>query len=325
MKNYIIIFLFAFVITSCKENKKETDSTAVENKLTTQDIDYPVIKVGKGPDALFLTPNKSFLYVANVEDTLISVIDTQTDKVLKNIEGIRYPWGFVQLAESNLVAVSGYDKQVVIIDFDNHTILKEKLFKTHIGGITANRKGDLIYVIAIDDNKVLQLDATTLNILKTFPTGKGPDGIGISENDSKLFVTNTEDGSISVIDIETGKKSIIKTGGKPELIHGNKDHSLLYISNFFGNKIHIIDTEKGEIVKEIEGVKTPEEAVLSKDENILYVVSFDLSEVFVYDAVTLEKQSVTYKTGNKPIGVMPVGNKLYVSNYGDNSISIISK
>jgi len=47
VKNYIIIFLFAFVITSCKENKKETDSTAVENKLTTQDIDYPVIKVGK--------------------------------------------------------------------------------------------------------------------------------------------------------------------------------------------------------------------------------------------------------------------------------------
>ena len=128
-----------------------------------------------------------------------------------------------------------------------------------------------------------------------------------------------------MIDIETGKQSILKTGGKPELIHSNKDHSLLYISNFFGNKIHIIDTENGEIVKEIENIKTPEEAILSEDENILYVVSFDLSEVYVYDAVKLEKKSISYETGNKPIGVMPVGNKLYVSNYGDNSISIINK
>ena len=325
MKKYIFIYLFSVVLVSCKEIKKESDTTSVENNTVEKKTRYPSIKVGKGPDALFLTPDMSFLYVANVEDTLISVIDTQTDKVLKNIGGIRYPWGFVQLAESNLVAVSGYDKQVAIIDFNNHTILKEKLFETHIGGITANKKGDLIYTISIDDNKVLQLDATTLNILKTFPTGKGPDGIGISGNDSKLFVTNTEDGSISVIDIETGKQSILKTGGKPELIHANKDHSLLYISNFLKNKIHIIDTEKGEIITEINNVVTPEEAVLSEDEKLLYVVSFDLGELSVYDASTLEKQLVTYRTGKKPIGSMPVGNKLYVSNYGDNSISIINK
>jgi YVTN family beta-propeller protein len=325
MKKFLYIFIVVVLLASCKEKQRETDTTIIESNSVENNTNSSVVYVSKGPDALFLTPDKSFLYVANVEDTLISVIDTQKDKVLKNIEGIKYPWGFVQLAESNLVAVSGYDKQVVIINFENHKILKEKLFETHIGGITANKKGDLIYVIAIDDNKVLQLDATTLNILKTFYTGKGPDGIGISENDSKLFVTNTEDGSISVIDIATGKQSILKTGGKPELIHSNKGRSLLYISNFFGNKIHIIDTKNGEIVKEIKNIKTPEEAVLSEEENLLYVVSFDLSKVYVYDAVTLEKKSISYKTGNKPIGVMPVGNKLYVSNYGDNSISIINK
>ncbi|WP_282161049.1 YncE family protein [Ulvibacterium marinum] len=325
MKKFLYILILTLLLASCKEKQRGTDTTIIESNTVDNNTNSSVVYVGKGPDALFLTPDKSFLYVANVEDTLISVIDTQTDKVLKNIEGIRYPWGFAQLAESNLLAASGYDKQVVIIDSDNHTILKEKLFETHIGGITANKKGDLIYVIAIDDNKVFQLDATTLNILKTFSTGKGPDGIGISGNDSRLFVTNTEDGSISVIDIATGQQSILKTGGKPELIHSNKDHSLLYISNFFGNRIHIIDTKNGEIVKEIENIKTPEEAVLSEDGNLLYVVSFDLSEVYVYDAFTLEKKLISYETGNKPIGLMPVGNKLYVSNYGDNSISIINK
>ncbi|WP_430426284.1 YncE family protein [Maribacter litoralis] len=325
MKNHIIILLFAIVMVSCKENKKETDSTIVESKVIAQDIASPIINVGKGPDALFLTPNKSFLYVANVEDTLVSVIDTQTDQNVKSINGIKYPWGFTRLAKSNLVAVSGYDKQLVIIDFTNHSIVNQNVFKTHLGGIASDKEGKFIYVIAIDDNKVLQLNSKTLKIVNTFSTGKGPDGIGISKDDSTLFVTNTEDGTISVINILSNTQKIIETGGKPELIHYNKDHSLLYISNFLKNKIHIIDTEKGEIVKEIENIKTPEEAVLSEDEKLLYVVSFDSGELNVYDASTLEKQSITYKTGNKPIGVMPLGNKLYVSNYGDNSISVIKK
>jgi YVTN family beta-propeller protein len=312
-------------MVSCKENNKERDSAIIESKAITKGVDYPVIKVGKGPDALFLTPNKSFLYVANVEDTIITVVDTQTDKVIKSINGIKYPWGFTRLAKSNIVAVSAYDKQLAIVDFTNHTIVNQKVFETHLGGISSDKEGKYIYVISIDDNKVLQLNSKTLTIINTFSTGKGPDGIGISSDDNTLFVTNTEDGTISVINIISNTHKIIETGGKPELIHYNRDHSLLYISNFLKNKIHIIDTKKGEIIKEIENVTTPEEAVLSEDEKLLYVVSFELGELNVYDPFTLEKQSITYKTGNKPIGVIPMENKLYVSNYGDNSISVINK
>jgi len=48
-------------------------------------------------------------------------------------------------------------------------------------------------------------------------------------------------------------------------------------------------------------------------------------KVFVYDAVTYKKLIKEYSVGNKPIGVMPALNdtKLFVSNYGDNSVSVI--
>jgi YVTN family beta-propeller protein len=326
VKKYLFIYLFAIVFISCKESKKGNDSMIMnESEAIVNEIDFPIIKVGKGPDALFLTPDKSFLYVANVEDSLVSVVDTKTEQVIKTIGAIKYPWGFTRLAESNLVAISAYDKQLVVVDFTSHTIVNERNFDTNLGGITSDKKGKYIYVISIKDNKVLQLNANTLKIIKTFATGKGPDGISISGDDLILFVTNTKDGTISVINVETQNQKIIETGGKPELIHSNKDNTLIYISNFFKNKIHIIDTEKGEIINEIENIITPEEAVLSEDEKLLYVVSFDLGELSVYDAITLEKLSITYKTGNKPIGVMPLANKLYVSNYGDNSITIINK
>jgi len=106
-------------------------------------------------------------------------------------------------------------------------------------------------------------------------------------------------------------------------MHYNHDHSLLFISNFIESKVHVVDAEKGEIIHEIKGVNSPEEAVLSAGGKRLYVVSFDNTGIYVYDAGTYQKSGGVYKTGNKPIGVMPVKSTLFVSNYGDNSVSVI--
>ncbi len=327
MKSYIgLLVVLIFVFNACSEIKKE--NVQIQNKSENVDKQSKVntIPVGKGPDALFLTPDEKYLYVANVEDNFISVINTQTEKVENKIEGIKYPWGFTRLGKTNLVAVSGYEKQIVVIDFSIHKIVKQKKFKENLGGITSTKNGKIIYVIETGKNRALKLNAGSLKILDSYKTGKGPDGIGISKDDSKIFTTNTKDGTISIINVKTKKTKILNFGGgKPELVHYNKDHSLLFISNFKLNKIHIISTETDKIIHEITDLQSPEEAVLSQNEKLLYVVNFGAKKVFVYDAVTYKKLIKEYSVGNKPIGVMPALNdtKLFVSNYGDNSVSVI--
>jgi len=54
-------------------------------------------------------------------------------------------------------------------------------------------------------------------------------------------------------------------------------------------------------------------------------VNFNATKVYVYEIPGYEKINQEYSTGNKPIGVIPVNNKLYVTNYGDNSVSVIKK
>ena len=284
-----------------------------------------IIAVGKGPDALFLTPDERYLYVANVEDSFISIIDTRADKVVQTIDGTDYPWGFTRLGESNLVAVSGWDKGVDVIDFSTHKIVRSKRYEQNLGGIASTKDGQTLFVIATAANKVLKIGAESLAILDEYATGNGPDGIGISKDENKIYVTNTKDGAISIIDLKTKKTKVIKTGGKPELIHYNHDHSLLYISNFFENKVHILNTETDKIIHEIIGLDGPEEAVLSKSGKQLYVVNFNSSKVYSYDAKTYEKLPQEFAVGTKPIGVVPAVNdsKLYVTNYGDNAVSVI--
>ncbi|RMF67691.1 MAG: YncE family protein [Calditrichaeota bacterium] len=320
MKTSSVLLLLLGLSTACGQGAQNAPKEAPEH------TQVKTIPVGKGPDALFLTPDERFLYVANVEDRFISVIDTRTDKVVQTIDGADYPWGFVRLGESNLVAVSGYDKGVDLIDFTRHQIVKSQRFQHNLGGITATKDGKTLFVVATDANQVLKLDAGTLEVQDRYATGNGPDGVGVSMDGRKLYVTNTKDGTISVIDMESKKTRLLQTGGKPELIHSNEDHSLLFISNFFENKIHVLDTRTDEIVHEITGLDGPEEAVLSKSGDVLFVVNFNSSKIYTYDARTYRKRPEVFTVGTKPIGVVSAlhDSKLYVSNYGDNAVGVIA-
>ena len=175
-------------------------------------------------------------------------------------------------------------------------------------------------------NSALKIDAYSLKILDSYKTGNAPDGIGISKDDTKIYTTNTTDGTISIIDTKSKKTKLIEVGGKPELVHYNHDHSLLFISNFKLNKVHIVNTETDKIIHEINGLNSPEEAVISKSEKLLYVVNFGSKKINVYDAANYQKLDQEYSVGNKPIGVFSALNdtKLFVSNYGDNTVSVIN-
>ena len=316
MNKLAFLLVLLFWGTACgQEAQNHTQSTS----------QAATISVGIGPDALFLTPDENFLYVANVEDSFISVIDTRTDKVAQTIDGTDYPWGFTRLGETNLVAVSGWDKGIDIIDFATHKIVRSKRYEHNLGGITSTKDGKTLFLVATEANKALKVDAATLAITDEFETGIGPDGVGISKNETRIYVTNTKDGTISIINVKTKETRLIKTGGKPELIHANEDRSLLFISNFFENKIHILDSETGKIVDEITRLDGPEEAALSKTGKVLFVVNFNSSKVFSYDAKSYNKLAEEFAVGTKPIGIVSAGNdsKLYVSNYGDNTVSVI--
>lgn len=326
MKKLLVFSLISLaVLSSCSDkNEKAVEKKKPVDQITSEK--HKSIKVGKGPDALFLTPDEKILYVANVEDDFISIINTESEEVVGKIEGIKYPWGFTHLGNSNLVAVSGYDKQLVVIDFSKHQIVKEKKFSNNLGGITSTSNGKFIFIIETDKNTALKLDANSLKILDSYKTGDGPDGIGISKDDSKIYTTNTKDGTISVIDTKTKKFSLLKVGGKPELVHYNHDRSLLFISNFKLNKVYVIDTKSDKMIHEITDLKSPEEAVLSKSEELLYVVNFDSKKINVYDAANFQKLEREYSVGNKPIGIISAlsDTKLFVTNYGDNTVTVVN-
>jgi len=222
LRGLIVVFYIALSITAIATI---VFARGLKNVVLAKNTKINNVSVGKGPDALFLTPDEKFLYVANVEDTFISVIDTKQDKVTKQIDGVDYPWGFTRLGNTNLVAVSGWDKGIDIIDFTKQEVVKSERYEHNLGGISSTKDGKYIFVVATEVNKAFKIDANALNIVDEYKTGNGPDGIGISPDDKKIYITNTKDGTISIIKLDDKTSKLINTGGKPELIHSNRDRS----------------------------------------------------------------------------------------------------
>lgn len=320
MIRMLYILLPLFVVSSCKDKPKSTVSE-VDSIVA---LNSNQISVGKGPDALFVTPNKKYVYVANVEDTLVSVVDVQTDSVIAEIENLKYPWGFTQLAESDNVAVSNHGGTIGIIDYETHNVIRSKDYGTPLGGITSSDNGKKLFVVAIDKDEVYEINSESLEIVRTFKTGKGPDGIGLSANNSKIYITNTTDGTISIIDTKTKEEKVLNKGGKPELIHNGKNNENLLISNFENNEAYILNTETDSIVHTINDLNGPEEVVQSNDGKTYYIVNFKSSKVYVFDAENYQKLPKEYEVGKSPIGFIQIDeNKAYVSNYADNTLTIL--
>lgn len=324
IKHKVYFYVILLLISACNQNGNDNKKVKSVGNEVIHSSEHKQIEVGKGPDALFLTPDQKKLYVANVGDTTVSIINTEDDTVIKTLNGIPYPWGFERIGSKNLVAVSAYDRQLSLIDFTKDEIVQQKKFSSHLGGITSDSSGKHLFVVAIDSQQVWKVNSENLDVIARYPTGKGPDGVGISGDNRKLYVTNTKDSTISIINMEQNSTSTIYTGGKPELIHPNDDHSILYISNFYKDMVYVLDTRKDSIIHEITGLDGPEETVPVKGKK-LYVVNFNLDKVFVYKLPGYEKLDVEYCTGKKPIGLIVLNKKLYVTNYGSNSVSVIFK
>jgi DNA-binding beta-propeller fold protein YncE len=338
MQRFPWIVLSAWVLTcgaGCKTSKQEGTRPAAPAAAPAPVTVRPgaTITVGKGPDAMLVVPARHRLYVANTEDDFISIIDTTADKPaapLDRIANVPKPMGFAWLGQggevAKEVAVSTRGHEIAVIDAQDDRVVRRGPVPEELSGIVATPDGKFLFAAATTGDRVLKIDAAQLVVVETYPTGKGPDGIGGTPGRDRLYVTNTGDGTISVLPQKGTEKELLRPGGKPELVSEAPDHSLLVISNFDAGKVHVLDPATGRIVRELGGVEGAEGTALGSG-GILFVVSFQRERVYAFRSRGDDARlPVEYVTGKQPIGIVATANpsKIYVANYGDHTLSVFA-
>jgi YVTN family beta-propeller protein len=141
---------------------------------------YTVIPVGKRPEAIDLSPDGKEVWTAHSQDGGVSVIDTETKKVVATIPALT--------KHSNRLKFTPDGKLVLISDAESSTVLvldvKERKLvqKITVGavplGIQIAPDGQRAYVACAEAGQIAILDLAKLTQIGVIDVGPRPDGMG---------------------------------------------------------------------------------------------------------------------------------------------------
>src|SRR3989304_6363939 len=159
------------------------------------------------------------------------------------------------------------------------------------------------------------------------PVGVGPVYVAIDETTNTLYVVNQGSNDVTVIDGDTNSViTTIPVGTSPsgaEFVGGSVNR--LYVLNQGSSNISVIDPTTNTVIQTISGVATPIGQEFNPNSNRLYVGNGLANTVTVINVVTNTKLGEIPVEGINPTAMElnQVTEKLYVSNFGSDSISII--
>ncbi len=144
-----------------------------------------------------------------------------------------------------------------------------------------------------------------LTPLKSLPIGKTPREVCLSPDGNTAYVSNADDNSISVIDLN--KMTVAATITDPRIKYPDggvvsPDGRKLYVVGADSDSAVVIDTKTNKVTNDIPlGLKTPRRLTFSPDGTKIYAACNKTPELAVIDAV-LEKVVRKIRVGNETRG-----------------------
>src|SRR5262249_18049439 len=126
------------------------------------------------------------IFVSNEKDNTVTVIDSETLKVVKTIPTGKRPRGIVITPDfKELIVCIGDDTRLDVIDTDKLEVVKSYPASGPDPELLAvNQRGDRIYVANEDDGLVTVMDRATGEAISEVPVGVEPEGMAVSPDDS---------------------------------------------------------------------------------------------------------------------------------------------
>jgi YVTN family beta-propeller protein len=245
-------------------------------------------KTGQRPNGVKFSPDGSQIVVANLDSDYCTVIDvdtlttTEITTQRRNAEVEISPDG--QYAYLSQVANGD---GVWRINLDTLAVDGSKLTTGNMGsagyaywpssGIALSHDGTVLAVCGSFDDVLTLVDTTTWSKIIDVPVGDFPFRATFSADDSLIYVSNTNDDTVSVVENNGGSSAVIDTisvGDRPYESVVTSDGSTLYILNASDKNVGVVDLVSG---VQTDTITLPISAgvglYLNEDKNELYTAT----------------------------------------------------
>jgi YVTN family beta-propeller protein len=210
-------------------------------------------------------------------------------------------------------------------------------------GIRFNKNDDILYVSGGNDNIILayaivrnKLKHTdTIRLGSPWPKEKiSPTGIDVDDKKHFLYTVTKEDSALYVVDLNTRKTvNRVPLGHEAYACQLSPDQSKLYISLWGGGAVAIYNTATQELERSISTGSHPNELLLTKNGNYLFVANANDNTVSVIDtrnykiietiSASLYPTTLTGSTTNG-LALSPDEKTLYIANADNNCLAVFN-
>jgi YVTN family beta-propeller protein len=247
---------------------------------------YTLISLASPGEDWVMSGDKKRLYVSMPLSNLVAVVDTQTWKVLTNINAGEKP------ARLALQHDGGY----LWVGNDNAEGAE--------GGVTV-------------------IDTAKLKVAAQLTTGAGHHEIAFTDNDRYAFVTNRQTGTLSVVDVrKLVKVKDLKTGALPVALSFSSLGKAVYVAHEGDGTIVAIDVATHEILTSMKAQPGLHAMRFMPDGRFGFVVNRATNTVQIFD-VSTNRIIRTVPVGPTPDQITFTRDFAYVRSVGNEFVSMI--
>jgi YVTN family beta-propeller protein len=286
-----------------------------------------------------------FAFVTSEGDNNLSVVDLNTEKIVKTLPTGKTPHALVFTAGGKGYVNNRGSKELTIIDGNRFEVAGTIALPATSFQLSLSPDGRTLAVAYKDALKVSLINTFTDAIVKTIPIGKEPEGVfkGAmmrhpywSQDGEFVYASDDVNNNIVKIDAKTGEiKATIPLPGPNHYLHPSRDGKLLYAVNEAekGGKtsVTVIDSRTDKVVQDIPiPLEAGEQGNLhhgefTRDGKYFFVCNGGGRTVAIIDTAKLEViKTIRAGMGAGHPAMTKDGKYIYVIQHKDNTVTVIN-
>lgn len=287
----LLVTGFVFLIGACSEQPSQEQGQTPAESRDTRVMQEPV-DPETGPDESYL------VYVTNEDSNDISVISGSTHEVLATIPVGKRPRGIKVSPDGSrvYVALSGSPKCPPTMD--------EEICEA----MEADKSAD----------GIAEVDTRARTVVRVLPSGSDPEQFDVNWETGRLYVSNEDSHTASILDLTTGELvTSVPTGREPEGVRLSPDGSIVYVTGETDGDITVLDAGDGSELARIPVGRRPRDSVFTSDGETAYVSAEHGFKITIVDVASNSATGeIALPEGSLPMGLVLSNDEetLYVAN-----------
>ena len=204
------------------------------------------------PYNMYFTPDGKYSIVMAEREKRLDFRDAQTMKVVNrvpvNCRGVNH--ADFSIDGRYMIATCEFSSQVIKVDIASQKVLAYMSLepKGMPQDCRISPDGKVFFIANMETNGVHVIDGESFKQIAFIPTGKGAHGLYFSRDAKVMYISNRDEGSVSLMDMSTRKltaKWMIPGGGSPDMGDVSADGKTLWLSGRYNGEVYAFDTSNG--------------------------------------------------------------------------------